>query len=215
MYKILVIMAALLASQQVLANNWYVGAGLGVGHAKDASNNAASGNSTVAQYGISNITSINDNSGTLSIFGGYRFNKQLAAELAYSYLGYYDMHGFTGPGNTLPAGSEENRADAISLAAVLTVPIGSSLSLYGKLGPTLTTNEQTTCISNVWWCDNSSDVKTGMMIGAGASVSLPRLIGNLRLEIDSFNHVGNGGSEFTSGRFTQLQLQYVYSFPGQ
>ena len=215
MYKILVIMAGLLASQQVFASNWYVGAGLGVGHAKDASNNAASGNSTVAQYGISNITSINDNSGTLSIFGGYHFNKQLAAELAYSYLGNYDMHGFTGPGHTLPAGSEEDRADAISLAAVLTLPIDSSFSIYGKLGPTLTTNEQTTCISNVWWCDSSSHVKTGMMLGVGASVSLPRLIGKLRLEVDSFNHVGDNSSEFTSGRFTQLQLQYVYFFSGQ
>ena len=34
MYKILVIMAGLLASQQVFASNWYVGAGLGVGHAR-------------------------------------------------------------------------------------------------------------------------------------------------------------------------------------
>jgi hypothetical protein len=212
MNRILIIVAALFACQTGYAGNWYVGAGLGMAHAKDASENAAANSSTLARYGITDITSHDDNSGTLSIFGGYRFSTHLAAELAYTYLGTYDMHGFTAPAPTLPAGREENRADAFSLAAVFTAPLDKSFSLYGKLGPTLTTNEQRTCISNVWWCDSSSDVKAGLLFGVGGALSFPRLIGHLRLEIDRFNHVGDSQNEFTAGRFTLVQLQYVYAF---
>ena len=212
MKKIMVIMAALFTAQTGYADDWYVGAGLGLARAKDASQNAAAGTSTLARYGITDITSHNDNSGALSIFGGYRFNPHIGAELAYTYLGSYDMHGFTAPAPTLPAGREENRADAFSLAAVFTAPLAKNFSLYGKLGPTLTTNEQRTCISNVWWCDSSSDVKIGLLFGVGGAVSFPGLIGQLRLEAERFNNVGDNSNEFTAGRFTLLQLQYVYSF---
>ena len=212
MKKIMVMMTALFACQATHAGNWFVGGGLGLARAKDASENAAANTSTLARYGITDITAHDDNSGALSIFGGYRFSRHLAAEIAYTYLGSYSMHGFTPPAPTLPAGREENRADAISLAAVFTAPIDNSFSLYGKLGPTLTTNEERTCISNIWWCDSTSDVKTGLVFGVGGSVSFPGLIGRLRLEADRFSHVGDSQNEYTAGRFTLLQLQYVYEF---
>jgi opacity protein-like surface antigen len=215
MKKIMAMMTALFLCQTSHAGDWYVGAGLGLAHANDASGNAASGNSTVAQYGISEITSHDDNSGTLSLFGGYQFNEHIAAELAYNYLGSYDLHGYTAPGHTLPAGREEDRADAFSLAAVFTAPLNKSFSLYAKLGPTLTMNEERTCISNIRWCDSSSDVKAGLIFGAGGSFSFPRLIGKLRLEVDGFNRVGDNYNEFTAGRFSVLQVQYVYSFSDQ
>jgi hypothetical protein len=212
MNRILLMVAALLVCQTGHAGDWYVGGGLGMARAKDASENAAANSSTLAQYGISDITSHDDSSGTLSIFGGYQINKYLAAELAYTYLGTYDMHGFTAPAPTLPAGREQNRADAFSLAAVFSAPLGKTFSLYGKLGPTLTTNEQRTCISNVWWCDSSSDVRSGLLFGVGGTIHFPRLIGHLRLEADRFNNVGDSQNEFTAGRFNVLQLQYVYTF---
>jgi hypothetical protein len=212
MNKIVAITAALLTYHTAYAGNWYVGAGLGTARAKDASENAAANSSTLSQYGITDITSHDDNAGALSIFGGYRFNDHLAAELAYTYLGSYYLHGFSGPGHTLPAGREENRVDAFSLAAVATAPVNNTFSLYGKLGPTLATNEERTCISNIWWCDSSSDVRTGTVFGVGAAVTFPRLIGKLRLEVDRYNNVGDSQSEFTAGRFTLLQLQYVYHF---
>ena len=212
MKMIMVLMAVLFACQTGHADSWFVGAGLGSARAKDASKNAAANSSTLARYGINDITAHDDNSGSLSIFGGYRFSRHVAAELAYTYLGSYSMHGFTSPAPTLPAGREENRVDALSLAAVFTAPINNTFSLYGKLGPTLTVNEERTCISNIWWCDSTSDVKTGLVIGLGGSVSFPGLIGELRLEADRFNHVGDSYNEYTAGTFTQLQLQYVYAF---
>lgn len=212
MKKSLMMIAALFACQTGYAGNWYVGLGLGAARANEASENSAAGNSTLAQYGIGNITSYDDNSGALSFLGGYRFNAHIAAELNYNYLGSYDMHGFTGPGRTPPSGRERNHADAFSLAAVLTAPLNDSISLYGKLGPTLTGNEEWTCTSDVWWCDRSSDTKVGSIAGAGASFTFPRLIGALRLEIDRFGNVGDAHNEFTAGSFSVLQLQYVYTF---
>ena len=212
MNKFVVITAALLTCHTAYAGDWYIGAGLGTARAKDASANAAANGSTLSQYGITDITSHDDNAGALSIFGGYRFTDHVAAELAYSYLGSYYLHGFSGPGHTLPAGREENRVDAFSLAAVGTAPLNDTFSLYGKLGPTLATNEERTCISNVWWCDSSSDVRVGAVFGVGGAVSFPGLIGELRLEVDRYNHVGESQSEFTAGRFTMVQLQYVYTF---
>jgi len=212
MKKFLVTTAALIACQPGYAGNWYVGLGLGAAHAEDVSENIAAGNSTLAQNGIGNITSSDDNSGALSLLGGYRFNAHIAAELDYYYLGSYDMHGFTGPGRTLPSGRERNEADAFSLAAVLTAPLNDSISLFGKLGPTLTDNEEWTCTSNVWWCDHSSDTNFGTMVGAGVSFTFPRLIGAFRLEAARFSNVGDSNDEFTAGRFSALQFQYVYTF---
>lgn len=215
MKRITVMMAALCACQTGMAGNWYVGAGLGAAHANDASQNVAAGNSTLAQYGIGEITSYDDHSGALSLLGGYRFNTYVAAELAYTYLGGYDLHGFTAPGRTPPAGREENQVDALSLAAVLTAPVNDSFSLYAKLGPTLATNAERTCVSNIRWCDSTSDVKNGSIFGVGGSITFPRLIGALRLEVDRYNQVGDTHNEFTAGRFSLVQIQYVYSFSKQ
>ena len=213
MKKILVTMAALFACQTGHAGSWYVGAGLGAAHANDASTNAALNNSTLSRYGISEITSYEDRSAAVSLLGGYRFNKHVAAEFNYNYLGYYDMYGVAAAGAVSPSGEESNWAYALSLDAVLTAPIYHSFSLYGKFGPTLTTNEESTCTSNNWWCDYTSDTKNGLMYGAGVTFSFPRLIGAFRLEADRFTSVGDSHNEFTAGKFTLIQLQYVYSFP--
>jgi hypothetical protein len=50
------------------------------------------------------------------------------------------------------------------------------------------------------------------MAGAGISFTFPRLIGAFRLEADRFSNVGDKNTEFTAGRFTTLQFQYVYTF---
>lgn len=212
MKKILVMVVAFVTCQTVYADEWYVGAGVGLSYANDASNNAASGNSALAQYGIGEITSYNNRSGTFSLLGGYRFNNYVAAEVDYTYLGYFDMHGYTGPGRTPPSGRERNQAEALALAAVLSAPVSDTFSLYGKLGPTLTTNEERACVSNIRRCDSNTDIRNGLVFGLGASITPPRLLGALRVELDRFNHVGDTQNEFTAGRFSLLQVQYVYTF---
>ena len=212
MKKTLVTIATLFACQTGYASSWYVGLGLGAVRANDASENIAAGDSTLAQLGIGTITSYDDNSGALSLLGGYRFTAHIAAELDYNSLGSYDMYGFAGPGPTPPSGRERNEADALSLAAVLTAPLNNFVSLHGKLGPTLASNEAWTCTSNFWWCDHASDTKLGSIVGAGASFTLPRLIGAFRLEADRFGNVGDAHNEFTAGSFSVLQFQYVFTF---
>jgi len=212
MKKILVAAVAFFACQTVYADQWYVGAGAGLGYASDASNNVASDNTALAQYGIVEITSYNNRSGTFSLLGGYRFNDYVAAELDYTFLGYFDMYGYTATGHTQPSGSEENWTGALALAAVLTAPVSDTFSLYGKFGPTLTVNEVSTCTSDVWWCEDNSDIRNGMVFGIGTSITPPRLLGAIRVEFDRFNHVGDTQNEFTAGRFSLLQVQYVYTF---
>ncbi len=212
MKKILVAAVAFFVCQTGYADEWYVGAGAGLGYANDASNNVASGNSALAQFGVGEITSYNNRSGTLSFLGGYRFNKYVAAEVDYTFLGIYDMHGYTGPGRTPPSGREKNQAEALALAAVLTAPVSDTFSLYGKFGPTLTTNEERTCVSNIRRCDSNTDIRNGLVFGIGGSITPPRLLGAIRVELDRFNHVGDTQNEYTAGRFSLLQVQYVYTF---
>lgn len=212
MKKLLVATAALLASHMAYAGNWYVGLGLGATHAEDASGNVAAGTSKLAQNGITNITTSEDHSGAVSLLLGYDFNAHIAAELNLSDLGSYDTYGYTGPGTTLPSGRERDDVDALSLSAVLTAPLSQYFALYGKLGPTITSNEAWTCLSTVRWCDHTTDSKVGALVGAGARFTFPRLIGAFRLDLARFNNAGTDNNEVTAGRFTTLQLQYIYTF---
>jgi hypothetical protein len=212
MKKILAVIVTFFACQTGYADNWYVGAGIGLSYANDASQNVASGSSTLAQFGIGEITSYNNRSGTFSLLGGYRFNNYAAAEVDYTYLGTFDMHGYTGPGRTPPSGREKNQAEALALTGVLAAPVSDTFSLYGKFGPTLTVNDERTCVSNIRRCDSTSDIRNGLIFGIGGSITPPRLIGALRIELDRFSHVGDTNNEFTAGRFSLLQVQYVYTF---
>jgi len=212
MKEILIATAALLASHITYAGNWYVGLGLGAARAEDGSSNVAAGTSKLAQNGITNITTSEDHSSTVTLLLGYGFNDHVAAELNLTDLGSYDTYGYTGPGTTLPSGRERDDVDAISLSAVLTAPLSRYVALYGKLGPTITSNEAWTCFSTVRWCDHTSDSKVGAMVGAGARFTFPQLIGAFRLDLARFNNAGTDNNEVTAGRFTTLQLQYLYTF---
>jgi len=212
MKKIIVATAALFASHIAVAGNWYVGLGLGSARVEDTSNNITAGTSKLAQNGIVNITSSDVHSSAMSLLVGYGFNSHIAAEFDYNDLGSYEMHGYTGPGSTPPYGWEHDDVDALSLSAVLTAPLSEYFALYGRLGPAITNDEARTCISNVRWCDHTSDTKFGPLVGAGAWFTFPRLIGAFRFDIDRFNNVGTDNNEASAGRFTTLQFQYVYTF---
>jgi len=212
MKKMIVAAAALFASHIAAAGNWYVGLGIGAARSEDISNNITAGTSRLAQNGIANITSSDDHSSAASLLVGYNFNSHVAAEFNINDLGSYEIHGYTGPGSTLPSGKEDDYVDAISLSAVLTAPLSKYFALYGKLGPAITNNESRTCISYVRWCDYTSDTKFGAVVGAGAWFTFPRLIGAFRLDMNLFNNVGTDKNEVTAGRFTTLQFQYVYTF---
>lgn len=76
--------------------------------------------STNAPAAVGVVTKKTDN--PYGIVGGYQFNKNWAAEVAYSGAGKF----------TTATGSA--KADALSIAAVGTLPLSDTFSLYGKLG---------------------------------------------------------------------------------
>jgi opacity protein-like surface antigen len=192
-------------------NGWYIGFGLGGVRTADASENIDAHHTALARYGINDITSHDTTSSATSLLGGYRFNKFLAAELAYTDLGDYDMRGFSGPAQTLPAGRERDRVSALSLSAVATAPIGDVFAIYGKIGPVLATVEERTCVSNLFFCDSSSDTNDAWLGGVGLRLTPPTLIGEIRLEYNRYGDIRDG-SEFTAGDFNLWQVEYVYSF---
>jgi outer membrane protein with beta-barrel domain len=86
---------------------FYAGANFGQSKLKDA---------------CSGVASCDDKDTSLSIFGGYQFNKNFGGEIAYTDLGKA-----TAPGASL-------EATGFEFSAVGTLPLNPQWSLYGKLG---------------------------------------------------------------------------------
>ncbi|MGH8640447.1 MAG: outer membrane beta-barrel protein [Burkholderiales bacterium] len=72
--------------------------------------------------GCSGVANCDDSDTSLSIFGGYQFNKHFAAE-----IGYTDLGKATAPGASV-------EATGFEFTAVGTLPLNPQFSLYGKLG---------------------------------------------------------------------------------
>jgi OOP family OmpA-OmpF porin len=104
------------ALAQAQETAWYAGASIGQMEAKDTC-------SSVTALGVSC-----DNKDTAwKIFGGYQFNRNIAAEIAYTDLGKVKV--------TAPGLSTEVKLSAWELVGVGSYPIGSSgFAPYAKLG---------------------------------------------------------------------------------
>ncbi len=71
-------------------------------------------------------TSCDDDDMGLKIFGGYKFNPNVSIE-----GGFVDFGELTASG---PGGTATGDADALFVAGIGAIPIGSSASVFGKLG---------------------------------------------------------------------------------
>lgn len=80
---------------------------------------------------ISGIDPSKVTGGLFSLLGGYQFNKYLAGEIQYAYLGKAEYTDLTFNSN---GGSASTRTHSFSVNAVGTWPIQDEFSLYGKLG---------------------------------------------------------------------------------
>jgi OOP family OmpA-OmpF porin len=76
------------------------------------------------------LWSKDDTAGAVKGFVGYRFNKYVAVEGGYYYLGKIDNQ-YAGPGGY---GTATSTLDAWVLEAVGYVPLGDNFSVFGKLG---------------------------------------------------------------------------------
>lgn len=111
--------AAIAGSALAQDSGAYAGLSIGQAKTKDAC-------SSVAALGASGI-SCDDKDTAWKIYGGYQFNRYLAAEAGYTDLGKVKV--------STPIGSAEIKSNAWELVAVGSYPIGTSgFAPYGKFG---------------------------------------------------------------------------------
>ncbi|HEY4375439.1 MAG TPA: outer membrane beta-barrel protein [Burkholderiales bacterium] len=91
---------------------WYLGGGVGAGHAKLGNNGTIQGNDS---YDTS-----------AKVFGGYNFTPNWGIEGQYAYLGKYDY--------SFPGGSGSYKPESWGLAATGTLPLPHNFYLMAKLG---------------------------------------------------------------------------------
>ncbi len=106
--------------------NFYAGATLGTG--------SASFTAPVAGYIVENPKS----KPVYGVFGGYRYNKNLAVELAYTGASYIYSTPAAGAARYL------SKQMVFSIAAVGSMPVSDAFSIYGKLGVARASSETNT-----------------------------------------------------------------------
>lgn len=104
------------------------------------------------------------------VFGGYRYNENLAAEVAYSGASYF---------NTTVGGVQYlSKQIALSVAAVGTYPINDSFSVYGKLGAAMASSENNAVAEQ-------TTRRFGPTAGIGAQYKFTPAIA-MRLSVDAY-----------------------------
>jgi OOP family OmpA-OmpF porin len=113
-----------------------------------------------------------NSSTAIGVLGGYSFNQNVAAEVAYTNLGSAD---------TKYASTITGRV--FSVAAVGSLPLNKDFSLLGKLGVASSTVEES----------GYSESKTDLTYGIGAQYNVSKTVG-IRLGYDSFK-VGSSNTK--------------------
>jgi len=170
---------AAIPATQAWGADWYLGAGVGSAHLKGG---AASLDPNIAAEGA--VISLDDKSTGWKVFGGYRFNQNFAAEAIYANLGKFSVtHAQVELGNA----TDRAKPDALCLAGVGTLPLGSKWSLLGKAGVCHWNDHpsETEATPDVRIEDSSG---TDPMFGLGASYSVTKQV-DIRGEWERYQNV--------------------------
>ena len=156
---------------QMSTSNFYAGASFGQTKAKDACNGAAASG-----------FSCDDSDTAGRIFGGYQFNRNLAAELGYAELGKVTANSVD-PG---APGSINWKARAWDIQAVGIMPLSEQFSLLGKLGVALWRLDLTESGSTPM---SSSPTGTKLTYGVGGQYDFTNKVG-MRVEWQKYKDIG-------------------------
>lgn len=171
------ILAGMFVSSMACAadTGWYVGAGIGQSSTSGAG-----------------LTKSSDTVG--QIFGGHRYNQNLAVEVNYVDLGQIAVAGAS------------STTTGLGLSALGSLPLQNNASLYGRLGM---------AIMETTWAANpgfvllvpASQTKTGLVWGVGGQLGVAQNIA-VRLSYDQYQ-IGNTGVTGTVGAWA---VSGVFSF---
>ena len=197
------------------AAGWYVGAGIGGGHAVDADSNVLSTISVLSNGGVPVAGSYDSSQSVLQLFGGFRFNRYFAAEAGYINFGRYTLNGLAAANGGYVAVSATDHVDALYVAAVGSIPINRVVSVFGKLG-LASSQDRESCFVSGAFCPSESDSGTEPMVGLGVEFPFTparwRAHWAMRVEYDSYSNIGNSSNEYTAGTFDTLTANGVYQF---
>jgi hypothetical protein len=116
---------------------------------------------------------------TLALTGGYRLNSNIAFEASYMDLGAY-RYSESGRNTTAPVNSgtldAEVKGAGIGLAAVLSMPLGTSWDVHGKIGGLQTKTQATVIVRSQTLTqqkskETKSEIDTMYTLGVGYTVS--------------------------------------------
>lgn len=130
-----------------------------------------------------------DSTTSFGVFGGYAFNENFAAEVAYTNFGSKDYPA---------AGVMGVKSHAYSVSAVGSWPINEQFSLFGKLGFATTTLEAT---------GFASTSKSDLTYGVGAQFNVNKQVG-IRLGYDSYKV----SDSFTNANQNVMSIGALFNF---
>lgn len=153
-------------------------AGLFAGAAQAASNQAEPGPYMGAGIGYSHFnvdgapSSLDNNGVGFDVFGGYRFNQHMAAEVGYTRMG--NMHASV-DGEKFKARSEMYTASVLGI-----MPLNDTLSVYGRVGLAATAIRG----------GGAHEHETNAVLGIGTEFDITKRV-SLRTEVQHLPHFGD------------------------
>jgi OOP family OmpA-OmpF porin len=175
------------AAQNADRAGWY--GGLDLGHAK-LGLSGGDIDSALANQGVAGTSTLDTSDKSYGINGGYRFNRNFAAEAAWESLGSYNYSSNTGA-DTI---NGKFKADAFSLAGVGIYPFTPNWSVYGKLGLAHASAKlEAGSSTGATAVSNSSHSGTGPLLGAGLRYDFEGGVFT-RLGWDRYDRVGDAAS---------------------
>jgi OOP family OmpA-OmpF porin len=184
---VLALSSGVAAAQSAEKTGWYAGLDLGYSRLGLSGGDI---DGALANQGFAGSTSIDQSDKSYGINGGFRINRNFAAELAWESLGSY---AYNSPGATDTINGKL-KASAVSLSALGFYPFTRNWSAYGKLGVARTSTDlsagSSTGASAV---SNASGSGTGLLLGAGLAYDFD---GGYYVKggWDRYDHVGDAST---------------------
>jgi OOP family OmpA-OmpF porin len=156
-----------------------------------------------------NLWTFDDNSGTFHAYGGYQFNRYLAAELSLDSLGTYE-------GETLTADIDSSYS-ALLVSMVGRLPLGAGFSLYAQGGGGIASIYQwVDGVIGPFYFDDEYEANSGFAVawGGGLSYVIPDYneieirAGYLRTDFEVDAYTVNGGGFLVETEFDQSIEQF-------
>lgn len=149
------------------------------------------------------VTSCDDKDTSFKIFGGYRFTRNVAVEVAYVDLGKYHA---TGSVSGLPF-DVHTELTGVTVQAVGIVPFGNEFSLMGRIGAIFWDLNNSATVGS--FAGGSGDSGADIAMGVGAQYKFTSNFG-VRADLDYYPNLGN--SNTGEDNVTAVSIGVVFLF---